>query len=274
MAKGKFERTKLSDCCHVYAVTRRGYGLSSKPERGYSAPELAEDVWRVIDSLKIAKPVVVGHSMAGSELSYLGQRHSHELVGLVYLDANGDPMDWPWSNEEYRRLVMKSMQNGPPPQKQTAADKASVDAYRDFQRRTGLFPFPAGEIRAMYEIQADGSVGRNRTPSYVSHAIDAGSIPRDYRGIAVPVLALFPVPLSPSEKWKEHPPKNDQERIESERSDEILLEFIHRWEGNLKRAVPAARIVELPGAHHYLFQSEEADVLRELRSFLKSLDTH
>jgi hypothetical protein len=46
-----------------------------------------------------------------------------------------------------------------------------------------------------------------------------------------------------------------------------------RWEGNLKRAVPAARIVELPGAHHYLFQHEEGDVLRELRGFLNGLDS-
>src|SRR6266567_4975052 len=47
---------KLADCCHVYAITRRGYGSSSKPERGYSVPELAEDVWRVIESLKLLKP--------------------------------------------------------------------------------------------------------------------------------------------------------------------------------------------------------------------------
>jgi non-heme chloroperoxidase len=264
---------KLADCCHVYAITRRGYGLSSKPERGYSVPELAEDIWRVIESLKIAKPVVVGHSMAGSELSFLGQKHSAELGGLVYLDANGDPMDWPWSNEEYRRLVMKSMNDAPAPPKPTVADKASVDAYRDFQKRIGAFPFPAGEIRAMYEIKPDGSLGPNRTPSYVPRAIDAGSIPRDYRGITVPVLALFPVPLPPAEKWKEHAPKNEQERIDSSRIDEIFLEFVRRWQANLKGAVPAAHIVELPGAHHYLFQDEEADVLRELHSFLKGVDS-
>lgn len=35
---------KLADSCHVYGITRRGYRLSSKPERGYSVPELAEDV--------------------------------------------------------------------------------------------------------------------------------------------------------------------------------------------------------------------------------------
>jgi len=264
---------KLADCCHVYAITRRGYGASSKPERGYSVPELAEDVWRVIQSLKLVKPVIVGHSMAGSEVSFLGQKHSSQLGALVYLDANADPVDFPWSNAEYRGLVMKSMKDNPPPPKRTAADYASVDAFRAFRKRTGEFPFPAGEIRAMYEIQSDGAVGKNRTPPYVSAAIDAGSIPKDYRGITVPVLALFAVPQSPAEKWKERAPKNEQERIDSDRSDEILFGFMRRWQENLKRAVPSARIVEIPGGHHYLFQDEEADVLRELRAFLKSPDS-
>src|SRR4051812_16799873 len=47
---------KLADCCHAYAITRRGYGISSKPQRGYSVPELAEDIWRVIESLKMDHP--------------------------------------------------------------------------------------------------------------------------------------------------------------------------------------------------------------------------
>jgi non-heme chloroperoxidase len=263
---------KLADCCHVYAITRRGYGASSKPERGYSVPELAEDVWRVIESLKLVKPIIVGHSMAGSEVSYLGQRHSSQLGALVYLDANADPIDYPWSNAEYRDLVTKSMKDSPPPPKRTATDNASVDAFREYQKRSGGFAFPAGEIRAMYEIQGDGAVGKNRTPPHVSAAIDAGSIPKDYRGITVPVLALFAVPQPAAEKWKDRAPKNPQERIDSDRSDEILLEFLHRWQGNLKRAVPSARIVEIPGGHHYLFQNEEDRVLHELRAFLVSLD--
>src|SRR5947209_1411981 len=100
---------KLTSSGHVYGITRRGYGMSSKPERGYSVPELSEDVWRVIQALKLSKPVVVGHSMAGSELSFLGQKHSAQLGALVYLDANADPMDFPWSNAEFRALTIKSM---------------------------------------------------------------------------------------------------------------------------------------------------------------------
>jgi non-heme chloroperoxidase len=78
---------KLTDCCHVYGVTRRGYSLSSHPDDGYTEQRLAEDVLRVLDILKISTPVLVGHSMAGEELTRLGAEHSDRLRGLVYLDA-------------------------------------------------------------------------------------------------------------------------------------------------------------------------------------------
>jgi non-heme chloroperoxidase len=86
---------KLAETCHVhvFGITRRGYGASSEPERGYSVPELAEDDWRVIQSLKIENPIVVGYSMAESELAFLGQKHSSQLAGLFFFDANADPMN-------------------------------------------------------------------------------------------------------------------------------------------------------------------------------------
>jgi hypothetical protein len=82
----------------------------------------------------------------------------------------------------------------------------------------------------------------------VSREIDDGSIRKDYTGISIPVLALIAIPRALPEQAKDEPPKNDQERADSERLNEILLEFIRRWEANLKRADPAAHIVELPGA--------------------------
>jgi pimeloyl-ACP methyl ester carboxylesterase len=264
---------KLTNTCHVYGITRRGYGLSSKPERGYSVPELAEDVWRVIESLRIDKPVVAGHSMGGSEISFLGQKHSAGLAALIYIDGVADPMDFPWSNAEYRELSMKHANAAPPTDtRRTAADNASVEAYQAYQKRIGIVPFPAAEIRSVYEINPDGSVGKYRTPAYVSHAIDDGSIRKDYTGITVPVLALVAVQRPPQEQWKDKPPKNDEERRDAQRLYELEMGFIHRWESNLTHADPLAHIVELPGAHHYMFQDEEADVLREMRAFLRGLN--
>jgi len=266
---------KLIQCCnvHVYGITRRGFGLSGKPRRGYATPDLAEDDFLVIQGLKLQKPILIGHSVAGSEMTFIGQKLSSELAALIYLDANADPLDYPWDNTEYRTLIMKAANGAPGPQKRTAADNASVQAYQAYQERKGESPFPAEEIRNMYELNSDGSVGRDRTPPYVSDEIGIGSIAKDYRGIHVPVLALIAVPLPPAEKWKKSPPKSEEERRDSDRSDEILMEYIHRWENNLKSADSAASVVELRGAHHYVFLSEEDEVLREIKSFLQKLPT-
>jgi pimeloyl-ACP methyl ester carboxylesterase len=75
---------------HVYGITRRGFWASSKPEptdANYSADRLGEDVIAVIDALKLDRPVLAGHSIAGEELSWMGNRYPKKVAGLIYLDA-------------------------------------------------------------------------------------------------------------------------------------------------------------------------------------------
>lgn len=84
---------KLTNLYHVYGITRRGFGASSKPKSGYSEQRLADDDLRVFDALKLLAPVVVGHSVAGIELSQLGIHHYERVGGLVYLDALNDGSD-------------------------------------------------------------------------------------------------------------------------------------------------------------------------------------
>ena len=52
---------KLTGAGHVYAVTRRGYGVSSRPQSGYDGSRLGEDVLAVIETLRLEKPVLIGH---------------------------------------------------------------------------------------------------------------------------------------------------------------------------------------------------------------------
>ena len=84
-----FERfaPSLAKFYRVYGITRRGYGASSKPATGYLADRLADDVLSVVDSLRLTKPVLAGHSLAGQELSSIGSRHPDRVGGLVYFDA-------------------------------------------------------------------------------------------------------------------------------------------------------------------------------------------
>jgi non-heme chloroperoxidase len=78
---------RLTPSYHVYGITRRGFGASSVPPSGYSADRLGDDVLAVLASLNMNRPVLVGNSIAGQELSSVGSRYPDKVAGLVYLDA-------------------------------------------------------------------------------------------------------------------------------------------------------------------------------------------
>jgi non-heme chloroperoxidase len=78
---------RLATVGHVYGITRRGIGASSHPNAGYGADTLGDDVLAVLDSLRLQKPLLIGSSLAGEELSSVGSRQPTRVAGLVYLDA-------------------------------------------------------------------------------------------------------------------------------------------------------------------------------------------
>ena len=65
--------------------------------------------------------------------------------------------------------------------------------------------------------------------------------------------------------------KSEQERTAVNQGYAAARAMLSKWEGDLRAGVPEAKIVELPGANLYMFLSNEADVIRELRAFAASL---
>src|SRR5271163_1487573 len=131
-----FAERLAAGCCHVYGITRRGFGKSSHPGGGYDQQRLADDVLGVVNALKMEHPVIAGHSMAGEELTTLGAEHSDLLAGLVYLDAADDPTDFPSDSPEYMALFGKlpaAMRNSTRP---SPADLRSFGAFHDYRVRT------------------------------------------------------------------------------------------------------------------------------------------
>ena len=78
---------KLAARYHVIGITRRGIGQSSAPQTGYDPKRLGDDVVAVLDALHLTDPVLVGHSIAGEELSAVSTYHPGRAAALVYLDA-------------------------------------------------------------------------------------------------------------------------------------------------------------------------------------------
>jgi non-heme chloroperoxidase len=259
---------KLSGAFHVYGITRRGFGVSSRPGSGYTAQRLADDVAHVLDSLKLVAPVLVGHSIAGEELTLLGAQHSDRIAGLVYLDAVADlTLDFS-AYDALRRKLPAALRDRPSP---SGSDLKSFQAYRDWQVRTLGFAFPEAELRNDFDAGPNGTVGRYRTDGSVFRAIRAGVQKRDYSKIPVPVLAFFAVPRSGVDPRHPYQPKDAQERNAIEEVHAADLSYINRYKESLQSGVPGARVIELLGADHYVFLSNEADVLRELRAFVAGL---
>jgi non-heme chloroperoxidase len=260
---------KLSGPYHVYGITRRGFGASTHADSGYTDQRLADDILQVMHSLRIVNPVLVGHSMAGAELTTLGSQHSDQSSGLVYLDAL---LDHGAHDAEYaaiRKKLPAAMLEGPQP---SDADRKSFQAYRDWQKATSKTVFPESELRNCYEANPDGSMGDYKTADSIFDAMNAGVRKRDYSGIRVPVLAFVTFPASAANLMGgSYTPKNEQERAAMDESFKEVVGFIKQDEKNLQTEVPGARVIDMPGADHHVFLSNESGVVRELRKFLEDL---
>ena len=247
---------KLSASYHVYAVTRRGFGRSSSPPFGYDADELGDDVLAVIDSLGLRRPVLAGHSMAGEELSSIGSRHPDKVSGLIYLDAGYDYALYDESdrhvtidiNEIIRQLDKLRAGSGASPQERRRTMLALAD--------TSLPAFLTG-LRSLLQLPPPPRNAVGQPPmDRVMYAIFSGQ--RKYTSIRGPVLAIFASP-------PEVPPGVTREMVAE--VDSATERQVRAFE----RGVPQARVVRLPRANHFVFRSNEAAVLQEMRAFINDL---
>ncbi len=55
----------MPDDYHIYAVSHRGHGDTSKPDEGYEMSDFAKDLLDFMDQQGIAKADIAGHSMGG-----------------------------------------------------------------------------------------------------------------------------------------------------------------------------------------------------------------
>jgi pimeloyl-ACP methyl ester carboxylesterase len=274
---------KLKDCCHVYGITRRGYGASSAPASDYSERRLAQDVVQVIDALGIRRVVLVGHSMAGEELTRIGIDHADRAAGLVYLDAAADLTDFPASSPAHRDLfrALPARMQGPPPP--APSDMESPKAFNAWRVRHHELAFPESDLLNTFVTGPTGALLRFKTSREVHEAIGAGAVKPDYASVKLPVLAFFATRCSPPSDTADyacvgrastpphHEPRDAHERAAIKAFEDATDVYTNRWKTSLRRAPAGVRIVDLAGANHYVFLSHGSDVLNEVRRFIAHL---
>jgi non-heme chloroperoxidase len=242
---------------HVYGITRRGFGASSKPapaNGNYSADHLGDDVLAVMKTLHIDRPVLIGHSIAGEELSSVGSRFPEKVSGLIYLDAATDFAFYDPAHpivevemNDIRRRIDEIEAGGVDEKKrllelETAIAKFEIVLHQNNLGVANMPPLPP------------------RSP--INAAMTFGM--QKYTNIPVPALAIYACPHN----WDRLPDDGSGRKAALTADDKARCTA---WADNFKRGVPGARVVMIPNADHYVYLSNEAQVVTEINAFLASL---
>jgi non-heme chloroperoxidase len=256
---------KLTANYRVYGITRRGFGASGFSASDNGVDRLRDDVLAVIDALKLNRPVLVGHSIAGAELSSVGTSHPDRIAGLIYLEAG-----YPYAFDNGKGPTMKEFQEirGPHAPKPGGSDLASFAALQKWDAQVYGFRMPEAEFRHTWDSTSDGRPRKARDfpGSQTFTTIMMGT--KKYADIPVPTLAIFAIPHV-QESWMNK--STNAELREAARAYFTTLDALAEKQAKaFEGGVPTARVIRLRGAHH-IFLSNEADVLREIRVFLSGL---
>jgi non-heme chloroperoxidase len=258
---------KLTANYHVYGITRRGFGASSTPSpatASYAANRLGDDVLVVIDTLKISRPILVGHSLAGEELTSIGTRHPEKIAALIYLDA-GYPYalyDLAHGNMlidsiEVREQINQIFSGKPPADQKQFVDNLLAEVQhleKDLQQQQQ-------DMQAVPPPPPPS--GPRPTPPPAIPAIMSGE--QRYTAIPnVPILAIFADPHNLGPAPKDHPEVFAARETMDKRN-------VENQATAFETQVPGAKVVRIPHANHYVYRSNEADVLREMNTFIATL---
>jgi pimeloyl-ACP methyl ester carboxylesterase len=130
----------------VFAVTRRGFGASAQPQQGYDLAKLVQDIARVVDSLKLDRVHLAGHSIAGDEMTRFALTFPEKLGKLIYMEAAYDRVEAQRLETIFSKLPAASP---------AAQESGSPEEVRALVARTEI-PMPESEIRATRIFGPDG----------------------------------------------------------------------------------------------------------------------
>jgi non-heme chloroperoxidase len=277
---------RLTDVRHVYAISRRGYGESDRPEPSadaYRARRLGDDLLEVMDALKIERAVLAGWSVGGAELSSVASRFPNRASGLVYLDAAYGYAFYAAGNElddlnvdiglndlRDRVVAARTMPAAEAAKVMDEILRVSIpDLAKDVAlNRERLLETAALESPAPATARPNPASPARPAPSPPSAALPSTAAVSDsvlrnlerFGPLKVPILAIY----ASSSLAADIPPARAVSMGLAYRQRPELIE-------HFRAAHPTARVVVLEGAQHKVFTSNTEDVLREMRAFLHTL---
>lgn len=237
----------------VVALTRRGYGASSKPGTGYDLATRTQDDAAAIKALRLDRPVVVGHSIASDELIGLATEHPERIAGVVSLDSMLDRS----GSSEFEAAqacggaLMESGLAAPPPDPEDPY--GSMQAFYE-----ALYGFPLGNgtanVRAQYALTDTEPVGTADPEAIPGILAGATKRPPAFAGMDVPVLAIFSMSTVESAfPWLKGEDPASREYRRATRCNQLSVDLRNTSAEQLARSQPRASIQKWDGANHYMY---------------------
>jgi pimeloyl-ACP methyl ester carboxylesterase len=250
---------KFTNQFRTLGLTRRGHGQSEKPDVGYDTTTLVEDIRLFLDALKIERVVLVGHSLAGDELTRFAGEHPDRVIKLVYLDAAHD-----------RNGLLEIMKQSPRELTPAKTDLESLDSFRRWVSRMSFWSEAwEANLREMMVFSPDGKILRQAMPGKVSRLLMQGTKDShpDYSKVTSPALSFAAVGFSSkvSDVIKALP---ESERSKAEDYLRKLTQFQREEIERFRQQIPNGKVIELSNTDHHCFIQRENEIVHEMREFL------
>lgn len=251
----------FTESYRVYGLTRRGYGASSQPENGYDVPTLASDIKGILDHREIQKVTLIGHSIAGDEMTAFATIYPERVYKLIYLDAAYDRSDF-----------VSLMRKAPyPPQAQpemSAADSASSLTVAAYLSNIFGMKYPEAEVLATRTFNEEGKLEGSVTPDHIGIKIIMGLEPPAYRYIQCPSLAVYAVFNHVNELFPNYQEFDQKNKLMAHQAMEVLKPYVLNQIQHFMDQTEEEQVVRFDGADHFLFLTHEREVVSEMLKFL------
>jgi pimeloyl-ACP methyl ester carboxylesterase len=229
----------FTDKYHVIGLTRRGFGETERPATGYDTTSRVEDIRAFMDAMKITRAHLVGHSLAGDEMTLFAATYPQRVIKMVYLDAAYD---------RRKNFTCTSDQPGgmPPNLKRIVGEALNCPGWEKIV---------APDMPPPDVVNVQVSIMRS-----------AKDFHPDYTKITAPSLAIY------SDIDLPEPPG----KLDEETQKKFNVWWKEKGSANFRAGVDQFRkemkngqIVEIKGATHYVFVGPYKDqVIKLTRDFL------
>lgn len=248
---------RFTDRYHIIGITRRGYGASAQTASGYDIATRVADDRAVLDSLRLDKVALIGHSMAGDELTAFAGAYPDRVTRLIYLDAVYD-------HSTLGPIFAAAF----PPPPMMKADSVSPLRVQAYLLRTWGQRIPESQIRAIYRFDPTGHLVGDVTPSTVDSQMLADAGHPDWAGVHAPTLVISAIIDSVQQVFPLYPTFDDTTQAKARRFTELLVNWGSAGRAHIRTQLKGAEWLDLPGANHYVFDSHSAQVEAAMRRFL------